>query len=180
MSEKVTPIPMTDPALDKLVKQEVNQFWKMCPPDQDPVLTILRGHLLSEHYLERLIASALPRGDKIIEGAMLSFAQKLNVVESLDLLPDKLVQSLKGLNRVRNSCAHEMDRDITIPDVERVGRPFGPQFTSLRRKYYPDVTKLLHEVIACIAQELSGRVYLSEADAAARHETPRSPSPNTR
>jgi hypothetical protein len=135
---------------------------------------------LSEHYLERIIVSALPRGDKIVEGAMLSFAQKLNVVESLDVLQDKLVQSLKGLNRVRNSCAHEMDRDITIPDVERIGRPFGPQFTSLRRMHYSDVKKLLYEVIACIAQDLSSRVYLSEANAAARHETSRAPSPNTR
>ena len=180
MSEKISPIPTSDPALQKLAKQEVDQFWKMCPPDQDPVLTILRAHLLSEHYLERIIVSALPRGDKIVEGAMLGFAQKLNVVESLDLLPDKVVQSLKGLNRVRNSCAHEMDRDITIPDVERVGRPFGAQFTSLRRTYYPDVKELLHEVIACVAQELSGRVYLSEANAAARHETSRSAPASTR
>jgi hypothetical protein len=40
MSEKISTTPASDPALQKLAKHEVDQFWKMCPPDQDPILTI--------------------------------------------------------------------------------------------------------------------------------------------
>jgi len=159
-----------DPHLTRAAKLEATQLHKMCPPEQEPVLTILRAHLLAEHYLERAIVAALPRGDRIIEAGLLSFAQKLNLVEGLDLLPDQLIQSLRGLNRVRNSCAHEMEREITIPDVERIGRPFGAEFTALRQKHYPDVKQLLNEVTKCVGRDLSGLVYFRERNVAEKFE----------
>lgn len=159
-----------DPHLSRAAQLEAKQLYKMCPAEQEPVLTILRAHLLAEHYLERAIAASMPRGDRVIEAGLSSFAQKLNVVEGLDVLPDQLVQSLKGLNRIRNSCAHEMEREITIPDVERIGRPFGAEFTALRQKLYPDVRELLHEVTKCVARDLSGRVYFRERDVSERFQ----------
>ena len=165
MSERDSTTPKkkaVDPGLEAVVKHEFSQAVRMCPPKQEPVLTILRAHLLAEHYIERAITARLPRGDRVIEAGLLGFAQKVNLLEGLNLLSDELVQSLKGLNRVRNSCAHEMERAITIPDVERIGRPLGAEFTSLRRKHFDDVRKLLHEVIMCIARELSGSVYYLE------------------
>src|SRR6266481_1026802 len=155
-----------DPKITLAAQHEAKQFHKMCPVEQEPVLSILRVHLLAEHYLERAITVAIPRGDRIIGSGSLSFAQKLTLVEGLDVLPDQLVQSLKGLNRVRNSCAHEMERKITIPDVERIGRPFGAEFTFLRQEHYPDVKKLLNAVTACISRDLSKDVYFLERDAA--------------
>ncbi len=155
-----------DPVFDRAVEHEARQIVRMCPIGQEPVLTILRGHLLAEHYLERVIAVKLPRGDRIIHAGLLSFAQKLNLVESLDALPDRLIQSLKGLNGVRNSCAHEMDREITMPDVERIGRPHGAEFTSLRREHYTDVSRLLTRITQCIGRDLSGHVYFLEREAA--------------
>ena len=59
-----------------------------------------------------------------------------------------------------------MEREITIPDVERIGRPFGAEFTSNRQKYYPDVKHLLYSVVFSIARDLSGRVYVLERNAA--------------
>ena len=162
-----------DPHLQRAVEHEAKQLYKMCPAEQEPVLTILRGHLLAEHYLERAIAATLPRGDRIIQAGLLSFAQKLNLVEGLNVLADQLVQSLKSLNGVRNSCAHEMEREITIPDVERIGRPFGAEFTSLRQEHYPDVKQLLNKVIHCIGRNLSWHVYCLEREAAERFEKSR-------
>lgn len=173
MTDEVTPAKTRepDPRITLGAKNEANQILKMCPVEQEPVLSILRVHLLAEHYLERAIAVVLPRGDRITDAGLLSFAQKLNLVQGMDVLPDQVIQSLKGLNRVRNSCAHEMEREITIPDIERIGRPFGAEFTSLRQQHYPDVKNLLNEVVWCLGRELSKDVYFLERKAAERFET---------
>lgn len=153
-----------DSAMKRAVQHENAQLRKMCPRDQDPVLTVLRIHLLTEHYLERLLAASLPRGDRLLDSGSLSYAQKLVLVDSLDVLQDEVVQCLKGLNRVRNSCAHEMEREITIPDIERIGRPLGSEFTSLRQQHYPDVKALLYHVVGCLGRDLSGAVFFAEVE----------------
>jgi hypothetical protein len=170
----------SDVLLKKAVEHETLLILKMCPAGQEPVLTILRAHLLAEHYLERAIAARLPRGDRVIEAGLLSFAQKLNVVEGLDLLPDRLVQSLRGLNRIRNSCSHEMEREITMPDIERIGRPFGSEFTSLRQQHYGDVKTLLHQVALCIGRDLSGSIFYLEKGVAEKFQANRVAAKDTK
>jgi len=84
----------TDPVRD----QEYALFKRASDPDQDPILSILRVHLLSEYYLERLIHICLPRGDIILDNGNLTFAQKLTLVSAFDVLKDRTIQCLKGLN----------------------------------------------------------------------------------
>lgn len=158
-----------DPAMKKHLKEELDRFHRLCPPDQEPVLTVLRGHLLTEYNIERLLVLELPRGNRLA-GDTLSYAQKLAVLESIGILTEQTIECLRGLNRVRNSCAHEMDRDITWADVERIGRPLGPEFTALRRKHSPDVQALLGATISAICRDMSYKVYVVESRVAERHE----------
>ena len=129
---------------------EIDLFQKTCGGIVDPTLIILKVHLQTEYYLERLIHICLKRGDRAIKDGRLSYQQKLVLVDSLDILDDNTIQCLKGLNKIRNSCAHEFDKEITMADVELIARPLGQQGTKLRVKAKNNPLLFLHSVLAFI------------------------------
>ena len=77
------------PARKKMTKKmaavagsrDYHTFARLCPVEQDPVLTVLRAHLLTEYYSEQLIRLLIPRGDRILDGSF-SYAQKLALLEA--------------------------------------------------------------------------------------------------
>lgn len=139
----------------------IDNFLKMCPIDQSPVLSILRVHLLTEYSIERAFQVLLPRADKITD-VSLSYAQKLALLESLDEFDDRTIQCLKNLNRVRNRCAHEYDKTLTAADVELIGRPLGKEHTEIRNANLEDVGKYLHEVLSAICRGVNGQIICLE------------------
>lgn len=136
----------------------------------EPVIAILRTHLLAEYYLEQLIHLCLARGDKLIESGNLSFYQKLILVESLDVLSDRLVASVKNLNKLRNKCAHELNREISFHDIELLGQPLGPQFTKVKRKLPNTVEHMLGHVLGAICAGLFACIQLVEEQQHAKKE----------
>lgn len=89
----------------------------------DPVLAVLKCHLLSEVVLDRLLTLALGPNGHAVLSVRLSYAQKLNVasrcvlVENYELLPDFVVGSLRRLNRIRNRLAHELGATVKRDEV---------------------------------------------------------------
>ena len=67
---------------------------------------------MAEYYLDRIISLNLESGEKVIKNGNLSFKQKVTLVESMAFLPDSVIRSLKNLNKVRNSLAHELEAEI--------------------------------------------------------------------
>jgi len=134
-----------------------DNFLKMCPEDQNPVLSILRVHLLTEYNIERAFHALLPRAEKITD-ASLSYAQKLALLESLDEFDDRIIQCLKNLNRVRNRCAHEYDKNITAADVELIGRPLGKEHTEIRNTNVESVTAYLHGILSAICRDINAQI----------------------
>ncbi len=159
-----------DPEITAVVKREKGTFVRLCPADQDSTLTVLRIHLLTEYYLERLLSLLLPRGDKLITDGSLSYHQKLIVVAAFDVLSDANVQALRGLNRVRNRCAHEMDTTISTADVELIGRSLGEEFTTIRREHGADAKKFLREILSTLCRNVSYIVYHLENKHIAEHK----------
>ena len=102
---------------------------------QDPVATVLRFHLLTEYYLEQMIKLVLPRGDRLVDSAAFSYAQKLGIVHASDLIPDTLISSLRNLNKIRNKCSHELNHQISNSDLEIIGSPFGKMWTDVKREH---------------------------------------------
>jgi hypothetical protein len=151
----------TKPELQRLVEFEFSHFERMCPENQNPVLSVLRVHLLTEYYMERIFHLMLPRGD-MLGDANLSYAQKISLLEALDQIEDRTIQCLKNLNRVRNRCAHEYDKTITHADVELIGRPLGREHTKIRRKHVDNVTGYLREILFCICRDVTGEIYALE------------------
>ncbi|HEX6590058.1 MAG TPA: hypothetical protein VF039_13720 [Longimicrobiales bacterium] len=148
----------------------MENIFRMCPPNQDPVLSLLRLHLLTEYYLERLLANVLPRADRLTEKGRLSYAQKVSLVHALDVIDDRTIASLRGLNAVRNACAHEMDRAITLADIDRFGRPLGADYTAIRRQYHDDLEDLLRLTAGTACKELVLTILQKERQAATKIE----------
>ena len=146
---------MNDPA-KSLRDKEFERFEIAIGAEADPTMRVLRAHLFSENLIERLLTLRLPRGDKIIENGNFSYHQKLVLLESLDFLPDSLVSALRNLNKLRNLCAHELDKKITEGDITRVGSPLGKKFTLYKRDAKLDDSVLLGKVIAYICGHLTG------------------------
>jgi hypothetical protein len=145
-------------------KLEYQDFTKLCPIDQDPVLTILRAHLLTEYYMDQFISLLLPRGDKMLKKGNLTYYQKVILMDSLntDSHNDRYIQCLKNLNKIRNDCAHEKDRKITLKDLELIGRPIGKPFTEMRRKQRDDIHQLLFSILANICGTISRLIVKTE------------------
>ncbi|HUV66797.1 MAG TPA: hypothetical protein VMW24_23115 [Sedimentisphaerales bacterium] len=151
----------TEKELRRLTDIEYSNFERMCPANQNPVLSVLRAHLLTEYYMERIFHLMLPRGD-MLSDANLSYAQKISLLEALAKIEDRTIHCLKNLNRVRNRCAHEYDKTITQADVELIGRPLGREHTEIRRKHVDDVTCYLREILFCICRNVTGEIYALE------------------
>lgn len=109
----------------------------------DLMLPLLKFHLLAERALERLILAQLPRGDRLLTGARLNFAQKLALVNAFDTIPDAAVQALRQVNRVRNQCSHVRAKAITLDDIDRIGQSLGPEYRQIKFKYAHDLPGLL-------------------------------------
>jgi hypothetical protein len=128
-------------------KKEFERFQQAIGEENDPTMLILRAHLFSENLIERLIIFNITRGDKVIESGNLTYYQKLVLVDSLDCLSDSIISSLRNLNKLRNQCAHQLDKKITDSDVTRIGSPLGKVFTKYKREAKFDETVLLRRVI---------------------------------
>jgi len=132
---------------EAITEQEKKYFEKHCSSINDPILLILRVHLYAEYLLERIISSYLPRGDRVIDSANLTFFQKLNIVDSFDVISNSAISSLKNLNKVRNRFVHELERELTFADISQIGRPFGKEFNKLRQKYGDDLNICLISIL---------------------------------
>ena len=145
-------------------EREFAEYVKVSHSITDPVLLILRIHLYIEYLLERHILSKLARGDRILDAGRLSFGQKLCLVSSFNYLDDSLISGLRELNRVRNECAHELHKIISISDVDRIGRPFGTRYTKIRKEHGHDVFDALSSLLAGICGALAARTHLLEEE----------------
>lgn len=125
--------------LEAFMERELNDFMGTMKAEHDLILIVLRFHLLIENCMERLILAKLPRGDRLLEKAGLSFSQKLAFIEAFEAIEDRYIQSIRHLNTIRNECAHQKGRQISTNDIERIGRTLGKVFTQIRRKNQGDL-----------------------------------------
>ena len=89
--------------------------------ENETISFLLKAHLSSEYWLDRLLAEYLEEKREPLERMSLRFAQKLSLVDSFALLPVECVQSLAALNKLRNDCVHTFNNRPTLEDVRKVG-----------------------------------------------------------
>ncbi len=161
---------MSENSQQHLKDAEYAHFERACEGVDDPTLLILRVHLLMEYYLERLIHVSLKRGDRVITDGGLSFYQKLVVVDSFDALKDSIVQSLKGLNKIRNRCAHDAEKKIALSDVEVIARPLGAICTQYRTEHEHSPDEFLRATLSYLCGYIAGQVSVFEQHAIDREK----------
>lgn len=147
---------------DKLIQSQTEALSEIFVGKVEPIVKILKGHLYTENYLEKIILCKLPRGDKLIDNGSLTYHHKLLICESLNCLPDPLISSLRNLNKIRNKCAHQLDIEITEADIAKIGSPFGKEFTVMKKFYKTNLDKLFSHLIVFICARLAGMTILLE------------------
>ena len=135
---------------------EFKQLRRALGRESDPTMIVLRSHLYVENLLERILLITLSRGDKLIESGNLTFHQKLVLVDSLDCMPDEIVSSLRGLNKLRNQCAHELDKQIQMADITKLGSPLGKRFSKIKKDCKFAEVEVLQHVLLYVVGFLAG------------------------
>lgn len=148
--------PLLDSTDDELTRVEFEKFKLAIGEETDPTMLVLRGHLFSENLLERLIRLKLPRGDIVVDAASFSYAQKLLIVEAVEVVPDSIAASLRALNKLRNQCAHDLGRAVMDTDVVRIGSPLGKRFTAFHRGNKYDPISTLRSVVDYVVGYITG------------------------
>jgi hypothetical protein len=140
---------------DKAIARETKELADSLAATKDLMLPLLKFHLLAERALDRLILARLTRGDRLLTGARLTFAQKLALVNAFDTIPDAAVQALRQVNRVRNQCSHVRAKAIAVDDIDRIGQPLGPEYREIKREHGHDLRQLLvHTLVVVYAPYL--------------------------
>ena len=151
---------------EEFIELEFARFKRGLGRERDPVALVLRAHLFAEAVFDRMILAKLPRGDKVLDSAQLTYLQKLFLLEATQSIPDGAASAFRGLNKVRNQCAHELGKSIQDADVTRIGSPLGAEFAKMRRHCGYDVRSTLGMLLSYLIGFLTALcVKLEEAAA---------------
>jgi hypothetical protein len=81
----------------------------------DEASIALKGHLLSEYLLNRIISEKIAGAKK---SNRITYSDKLKLLEKRGLLEEEVLNNLRLLNKFRNKMVHELD--VSIRDNEMV------------------------------------------------------------
>lgn len=98
------------------------------PMVKDPTVVILRGHLLIEDLLDRLIAANL-KNTHAIQNARLTFFQKLCMAQGIigSSNKDDMWKPIEALNRLRNTISHNLPDETMSKKLDPVLEAFFPE-----------------------------------------------------
>lgn len=123
----------------------------------DLVTIITRTHLYSEIYLNKIINKFFTHGSIISDSRRFTYATKLDILEAGDWLKSSVITSLKALNTTRNKCAHKFNYEVTMADIDHIGKPFGEVYSDFK-KIFTDHKILLQNVMIILFATMEGQL----------------------
>ncbi|ACS56125.1 hypothetical protein Rleg_1841 [Rhizobium leguminosarum bv. trifolii WSM1325] len=96
----------SQPITDEQVA-DFRRFLKLLPRSQDLTLIILKGHLLVEEQVWKVISSRLRKPSALKDGRIATY-QAICLAEAFCPEDHDLWQSAKKLNKIRNDIAHNV------------------------------------------------------------------------
>ena len=129
---------------------ELELFKRALTPASDPISTVLRTHLFTEQVLEAHIRSWLQQPEALL-GLNLRYPIKLELVGAFGAIEDRILQSLRALNKLRNDLAHHIDRDISEDHINNIGNPIGESFRKMKAEHPGDLDTQLSELLPHLA-----------------------------
>ncbi len=136
-------------------EKEYNSIWDYCNYELDPELIVLKGHLVSERYIERFIKLFLLKGKSILNKGRLSYIQKLELMDSFGIIQDDLIACLRQLNKLRNKMAHKLDYEMTMKDIDSIGNPMDNTYVRFKEERGDDLKNLLCTVVGFVCSGLA-------------------------
>lgn len=91
------------------------QFLLRARMHDDEAAIILKGHLLVEYLLDRIIEVKISSKRNLLKSR---FSQKLDKLYHEGLLSEPLKENIHRLNRFRNKLAHQLDFSINRDDMK--------------------------------------------------------------
>ena len=137
-------------------RREFEKFKDYVLLSPDDVTAVLRAHLLAEYYVDQLLIGTMLRGSVIIE-RFDYLAQKVDVLEGMDVLRPPLLSSIRKLNKVRAQCTHEIDFKISESDVDSIGAPFGLAYLQDKLDGKGDMSTVLRFALTRTISQLAGK-----------------------
>lgn len=119
------------------------------------VSAILNCHLVAEYLMDKIIKGMLPGGETLLDESRMSFSSKLFLVKSFEMLESEEINSLKGLNKVRNQCSHQLEYKVSNTDIDLIGKPFGKNYSIIKQRE-PDRDNLLESTLILPLASLNG------------------------
>lgn len=125
---------------------------------------VLRGHLLIERELQGLVAAKFARPhafsfERVPSNAVAALAEALYG----KLLPDWVWKEIKTLNVIRNSYAHHLTDETTLPRIKRLVASFREREPRSFMHLKDDLSEQMHYCIAVVHTKLM-RVRNSQND----------------
>src|ERR1700682_5647925 len=118
----VDPVDIPEPSFDP---GELKLLLGQLDAENETISFLLKTHLFSEYHMDRLLADYLGEKREPLDRIDLRFAQKLSLVDSIALLPEECIRSLRALNKLRNRCVHTFNTRPTMEDVRQVASAFS-------------------------------------------------------
>ncbi len=124
----------------------------------DEAAITLKGHLLSEYLLDRIIAEKLSDSRKSERS---SYSQKLRLIEENGLLEDAILRNLRLLNGFRNRMAHKLD--VCVDQAEMLFYNHNNEIVQIKPKKcrYPErryLRLLCHGVLTQLTNHMLVRL----------------------
>jgi hypothetical protein len=129
------------PAIEADLRTFNERYAQLVQRDDETVGTILRCHLVIEHFLDEYLEAANP-GISNLNSARLTFAQKLALADNPRTVFALIMPGLRALNRGRNQLAHRLD----ATDVETTLQPIQEFVAMWRTAGGYEVPRELHAV----------------------------------
>jgi hypothetical protein len=121
---------------------QVPEFFQRIEKSGDDRSYAILSAIIVEHHVVRMLKLVMPRFDDFAKSHELSFSMKLDLLESIRLIPEHLVVCADTVRSVRNEFAHDLDIESldgirqstkdklksafnSIPDIEKISGTVG-------------------------------------------------------
>ncbi len=103
------------------------RFRRLLPRSRDPLLVVLKAHLLAEERLDWILRE-LARSPSALRDAQLSFHQKLKLCNALlGEVGAREWRFLAALNKLRNALAHNVELSDVEPRIDAAIQTLDPK-----------------------------------------------------
>ena len=94
------------------------------------VNSVLKAHMITETIMEKILEQIFPVKDDLGKTKRFNFNQKVELCYLLNGFDERAYQVVKALNKVRNSCAHELKHYLTISDLSPIASALGKDISA--------------------------------------------------